>query len=66
MFKCDSIMDCGYFIGGNSNGLMYFPSSKKNDSEIREPFIIPWENICKDEDVITSLPDKFSNQVEIA
>lgn len=37
-YKGESVMDCGYFMGGDSRGLIYFPPPGSSDMR---PGLIP-------------------------
>lgn len=39
-YKNDSLMDCGYFMGGHPDGLIHFPVDKNET-----PSIIPWSEL---------------------
>lgn len=55
-YKGESVMDCGYFVGGHPDGLMYFPPPATGVSP-PQPVIIPWDYLLND--------DPPPNQVEI-
>ncbi len=45
-YKGNSLMDCGWFIGG-AEGLIYIPPG--DDCE-KKAMLIPWDSLLNDED----------------
>lgn len=56
-------MDCGYFTG-SAGGLLYFPTKWSEDYRDGRPYLIPWSELCEEEDKKVAAHDAPKNVEE--
>lgn len=61
-YKGDSLMDCGYFVGGDSRGLLYIPPSGSSE----KAGFIPWDVVLFPNDPMIDSSDNSSENSQVS